>query len=58
MKLRDKYYPIYIALLGGIPTFTLTYWVIDKKNHDVFWFLMLIYVIIVLIQQIKWNRSN
>jgi hypothetical protein len=56
-KILEKYYPLYIGLLVGIPIWSITYFAMDKKWHDVFWFMMLIYVAFIIIQQFNWSKK-
>lgn len=52
-----KFYPVYISLLVGIPIWTITYFAMEEKYHGVFWFMMVIYLLFIVIQQIKWNKK-
>ena len=56
-KILLKFYPIYIGLLVGIPIWALTYFAMDDKWHGVFWFMMLIYALFIIIQQVKWVKK-
>lgn len=56
-RILEKYYPIYIGLIMGIPVWTLTYFVMGEEWHNVFWFMILIYALFIIIQQLKWNRG-
>lgn len=54
----EKFYPTYISLLLGIPMFTITYFAMEEEWHGVFWFLMFIYALFTIIQQIKWCKNE
>lgn len=56
-KILKKFYPVYISLLVGIPIWTITYFAMEEKYHGVFWFMMVIYFLFIVIQQIKWNKK-
>ncbi len=57
-RILEKFYPIYIAVLIGVPTWIITYFSIQKKCHDVFWFMMIVYVLFIVGYQIKWARNH
>ena len=57
-KILEKLYPTYISLLLGIPIWTITYFAMEEEWHGVFCFLMLIYALFTIIQQIKWSKNE
>lgn len=56
-RIIKKYYPIYISCLLGIPIFTLTYFSIKKEYEGAFWGLILLYLLFIILQQLKWNKN-
>jgi len=52
-----KYYPTYIGCLLGLPIWTITYFAMEEKWHGVFWFMMVIYTLFIIIQQLRWNKN-
>jgi hypothetical protein len=56
-KILQKLYPLCIGTIIGFPIWTITYLAMEDKWHCVFWFMMFIYIMFIVIQQIKWLRK-
>lgn len=52
-----KFYPVFIGLLLSIPIFTVTYFAMEEKYHDIFWLMMVIHLLFIVIQQFKWLQK-
>ena len=56
-KILKKVYPLYIGTIIGVPIWIITYLAMEDKWHGVFWFMMFIYILFIMIQQIKWVKK-
>lgn len=53
-----KYYAIYIGIVLGLPSFLLIYQLFGYKHKDVFWFLLFVWVLFIVISQLKWSKDK
>jgi hypothetical protein len=58
IKLLDKYYLIYQGLLTSVVVFPPMFFGVSEKFDNAVWLTLLIFFLLIIIQQIKWNHLS